>query len=169
MNHGNDDPSHDNKPIHKNPAHGTSTASGSPSGAAISQEPTAALSRNPQHRTDLMPSRSGDHATATDLGRKVSAQRALTKADLVDSVYEIVGGDTKKEATEIIEGLFHVLKSTLASGENVKVSGFGNWVVKQKKPRLGRNPQTGEPMTITARKVISFKPSQILKTAIDPD
>mgnify|MGYP000689540543 CR=1 FL=1 len=104
-----------------------------------------------------------------DPGRKVAPQRALTKADLVDSVYEIVGGETKKEAVEIIEGLFHILKSTLASGENVKVSGFGNWIVKQKKPRLGRNPQTGEAMTITARKVVSFKPSQILKSAIDPE
>jgi integration host factor subunit alpha len=61
----------------------------------------------------------------------------------------------------------HTLKETLAQGEKKQVSGFGNFVVREKKSRVGRNPKSGEEMTISARRVLNFKPSQVLKWAIN--
>jgi integration host factor subunit alpha len=91
----------------------------------------------------------------------------MTKADIVDNVYDNVGGLSKKEAAEIVETVFDALKETLARGEKIKVSGFGNFVVRDKHARVGRNPQTGEEITISARRVLTFKPSQVLKDAIN--
>ena len=90
----------------------------------------------------------------------------LTKADIIESVYEKVGF-SKKEASDIVELLFDTLKTTLEKGEKVKISGFGNFVVRHKKPRIGRNPQTGEEIEISERKVLTFKPSQVLKAALN--
>ena len=82
----------------------------------------------------------------------------MTKADIVERVSERIG-TTKKESQDLVESVFSLLKSTLESGEKIKVSGFGNFEVKQKKDRRGRNPQTGESITIEARRILSFKPS----------
>lgn len=90
----------------------------------------------------------------------------MTKADIVETVYEKIGF-SKKEAADIVELVFDTLKETLEKGEKIKLSGFGNFVVRQKRPRIGRNPQTGQEIEITARKVLTFKPSQILKTALN--
>lgn len=90
----------------------------------------------------------------------------LTKAELVESVYEKIGF-SKKEAADIVEMIFDTMKETLEKGEKIKISGFGNFVIRQKRPRIGRNPQTGEEIEITARKVLTFKPSQILKAALN--
>jgi integration host factor subunit alpha len=90
----------------------------------------------------------------------------LTKADIVERIYERVGF-SKKEATEIVEAVFELVKQRLADGEKVKVSGFGNFVVHAKRPRKGRNPQTGEEIVITGRKVLSFKASQVLKKTMN--
>ncbi len=92
--------------------------------------------------------------------------KTLTKADIIESVYEKVGF-SKKEASDIVELLFDTLKTTLEKGEKVKISGFGNFVVRHKKPRIGRNPQTGEEIEISERKVLTFKPSQVLKAALN--
>ena len=92
--------------------------------------------------------------------------KTLTKADIIESVYEKVGF-SKKEASDIVELLFDTLKTTLEKGEKVKISGFGNFVVRHKKPRIGRNPQTGEEIEISERKVLTFKPSQVLKSALN--
>lgn len=92
---------------------------------------------------------------------------AMTKADIVESVYEKVGF-SKKEASEIVELIFDTIKGTLEKGEKIKISGFGNFVVREKRPRIGRNPQTGQEIEISARKVLTFKPSQILKSALNP-
>ncbi len=92
----------------------------------------------------------------------------MTKADLVESVYERLGGFSKREAAEIVELVFETLKETLANGEKVKISGFGNFVVRGKKSRMGRNPQTDEPIEISARRVLTFKPSQVLKHTLNP-
>lgn len=92
----------------------------------------------------------------------------LTKADLVDQVFEKVGL-TKKEATDTVEMVFDALKDRLKNGDKVKISGFGNFVVRQKKSRVGRNPQTGQEMTISARSVLTFKPSQVLKALLNRD
>jgi integration host factor subunit alpha len=92
----------------------------------------------------------------------------MTKADIVECVYERVGGYSKKEAAEIVEAVFDTLKRTLESGQKIKLSGFGNFVVRDKNARVGRNPQTGEEITICARRVLTFKPSQVLKSALNP-
>ena len=83
----------------------------------------------------------------------------MTKADIVETVYERVGGFSKKEAAEIVETVFDTIKATLERGEKIKISGFGNFVVRDKNSRTGRNPQTGEEIVITARRVLTFKSS----------
>ena len=92
----------------------------------------------------------------------------MTKAEIIDCVYEKVGGFSKKESAEVVEAVFETMKATLAEGDKVKISGFGNFVVNQKRPRKGRNPQTGEEIIITGRKVLTFKASQVLKKTINP-
>lgn len=92
---------------------------------------------------------------------------AMTKADLVEAVYEKVGGMSKKEAADAVECVFDSIKETLERGEKTKISGFGNFVVRDKKARVGRNPQTGDAITISARRVLTFKPSPVLKSALN--
>jgi integration host factor subunit alpha len=92
----------------------------------------------------------------------------MTKAEIIDCVYEKVGGFSKKESAEVVEAVFETMKDTLAEGDKVKISGFGNFVVRGKKERVGRNPQTGEPIPISARRVLTFKPSQVLKNILNP-
>jgi integration host factor subunit alpha len=91
---------------------------------------------------------------------------AMTKAEIVERIYERVGF-SKKEATEVVESIFEIIKSRLERGEKVKISGFGNFVVHDKRPRKGRNPQTGEAIVISARRVLSFKASPVLKKAMN--
>ena len=86
----------------------------------------------------------------------------MTKAEIIARIYEKVGF-SKKDATDIVEATFEIIKSCLEKGEKVKISGFGNFVVNSKRPRRSRNPQTGDEITIVGRKVLTFKPSQILK------
>lgn len=90
----------------------------------------------------------------------------MTKADIVERVSERIGV-TKKESQDLVESVLSLLKNTLEAGEDVKISGFGKFEVKQKKNRRGRNPQTGETITIEARQILSFKPSMLLKAAIN--
>ncbi len=92
----------------------------------------------------------------------------MTKADLVDAIYSEVGF-SKKEASDVVELIFETIKTTLEQGLRIKISGFGNFEVRDKKARLGRNPQTGEVINIAARKVLTFKPSQVLKSALNGD
>jgi integration host factor subunit alpha len=89
----------------------------------------------------------------------------MTKADLVELIYERIGL-SKKEAGEIVEAVFAIVKEQLRDGERVKISGFGTFVVNRKRARRGRNPQTGAPITIESRSVLSFKPSQLLKERV---
>ena len=90
----------------------------------------------------------------------------MTKADLVEKI-QIATGFTKKESADMLETVFNIMKTTLESGENMKISGFGNFEVKQKADRRGRNPQTGEAITIEARRRLSFKPSSLLRKSIN--
>ena len=90
----------------------------------------------------------------------------MTKADIIEKINEKVGLP-KRESTEIFESVLSIIKSTLESGEKVKVSGFGIFEVKKKADRRGRNPQTGEAMTIVARRVLTFKPSGLLKKGVN--
>lgn len=91
---------------------------------------------------------------------------ALTKADIVEAIYEKIGF-SKKEAADLVELVFDTVKDTLAKGEKIKISGFGNFVVREKRSRTGRNPQTGESIEISARKVLTFKPSQVLRSEVN--
>jgi integration host factor subunit alpha len=90
----------------------------------------------------------------------------MTKADLVERIHQTIGF-TKKESADMLETVLSIMKNTLESGEKLKISGFGNFEVKQKNDRRGRNPQTGETITIEARRVLTFKPSSLLKNAIN--
>jgi len=92
----------------------------------------------------------------------------MTKADFFKKVQEGIGL-SKKESAEMVESVFSIMKSTLESGENLKISGFGSFIVKQKANRRGRNPQTGETLTIEARRILTFKPSAILKDQINKE
>ena len=93
---------------------------------------------------------------------------ALTKNDLVATVNDL--GFTKKKSVDIIEGLIEIIESTLDKGEDVLVSGFGKFSVKQKRARRGRNPATGSDLTLRERKVITFKCSGKLREKINgPD
>ena len=90
----------------------------------------------------------------------------VTKADIVENVYQKIGF-SKKEASELVEMVFDTLKVVLQNGEKVKISGFGNFLVRGKNERIGRNPQTGEQIKISARRVLTFRPSQVLKAMLN--
>jgi len=90
----------------------------------------------------------------------------MTKADIAERIADR-NGFTKLESIDLIESVLEIIKNTLAEGEMLKISGFGNFLVKEKTDRRGRNPQTGEEITIDARRVLTFKPSAVLKDAIN--
>ena len=91
----------------------------------------------------------------------------LTKADLVQQIYKTHENLTKMQATEAIETLLKIMKDCLANGDDLLISGFGKFNVKDKKARRGRNPQTGEELILDSRRVITFKPSGILRDRIN--
>ena len=90
----------------------------------------------------------------------------MRKADIANQVYEKVG-ISKKEAAEIMEMILNTIKDVLQKGETAKIAGFGNFVVRSKRPRKGRNPKTGEEIGITPRKVVTFRPSQVFKKYVN--
>ncbi|MBI5248165.1 MAG: integration host factor subunit alpha [Desulfomonile tiedjei] len=92
----------------------------------------------------------------------------LTKADIAQKVADDCGF-MKNEATEVFEKLLDIMKKSLIAGEDVMISGFGKWNVKSKHARRGRNPQTGEQITLDARKVVSWGYSPVLKKAVNGD
>ena len=91
---------------------------------------------------------------------------ALTKADLAEKLYEELGLN-KREAKEIVEVFFEEIRTSLAQNKNVKLSGFGNFDLRDKSQRPGRNPKTGEEIPITARRVVTFRPGQKLKARVE--
>lgn len=90
----------------------------------------------------------------------------MTKADIVEAIYEKIGF-SRKESAEIVDLVFDLMKETLEGGDKIKVSGFGNFLVREKRARKGRNPQTGQELEICARRVLTFKPSQVLRKALN--
>lgn len=90
----------------------------------------------------------------------------MTKAEIVEKVYEKVGF-SKKDVAQVVEEIFEIIKRTLEKGDKVKISGFGNFSIRQKRARRGRNPQTGGEITIEERRVMTFKASQLLKKVIN--
>ena len=91
---------------------------------------------------------------------------ALTKADLADMLFNDLGLN-KREAKEMVELFFEEIRASLESNKSVKLSGFGNFDIRDKKSRPGRNPKTGEEVPVSARRVVTFKPGQKLKTRIE--
>lgn len=89
----------------------------------------------------------------------------LDKAGIVSALYSKLGY-SKKEAREIVEAVLETIKTTLEQGEDVRLSGFGKFVIRSKRSRVGRNPKTGEAVEITARRVLTFKPSTILQERV---
>jgi integration host factor subunit alpha len=92
-------------------------------------------------------------------------QGALTKAELADILFEQVGLN-KREAKELVDGFFEEIRCALVEGELVKLSGFGNFQLRDKSSRPGRNPKTGESIPISARRVVTFHASQKLKNQV---
>ena len=86
----------------------------------------------------------------------------MIKAKLAQIVHETHGGISYKESQELVEFIIHTIKNSLICGENVKLTGFGSLNVIQRKGRLGRNPQTGERMSLTPSRYVTFKPSNLL-------
>jgi len=96
---------------------------------------------------------------------RISRKITMTKADIVERLHQRLGM-SKKDAYGHVEALFELMKKTLSDGNRVKITGFGSFDVRQKQDRRGRNPQTGEAITIEARRVLVFKPSPVLKREI---
>jgi integration host factor subunit alpha len=91
---------------------------------------------------------------------------ALTKADMAEKLFDELGLN-KREAKELVEVFFEELRDALERGEAIKLSGFGNFVLRDKNQRPGRNPKTGEEIPITARRVVTFRPGQKLKARVE--
>ncbi|MBU2870907.1 integration host factor subunit alpha [Colwellia sp. E2M01] len=91
---------------------------------------------------------------------------ALTKAEVAEHLFEKVGL-SKRDAKDMVEMFFEEIRETLESGDQVKLSGFGNFDLRQKSERPGRNPKTGEDIPILARKVVTFRPGQKLKSRVE--
>lgn len=91
---------------------------------------------------------------------------ALTKADIAELLYNELGLN-KREAKELVEYFFEEIRSALESNDAVKLSGFGNFDLRDKSPRPGRNPKTGEEIPIVARRVVTFKPGQKLRARVE--
>ena len=91
---------------------------------------------------------------------------ALTKADIANRLFEEVGLN-KREAKEFVDAYFEAIRQALESGENVKLSGFGNFQLRDKDQRPGRNPKTGEEIPISARRVVTFRPGQKLRARVE--
>jgi integration host factor subunit alpha len=89
----------------------------------------------------------------------------MTKLDIIGSISEELD-IPKKDCVGIVESFFDIIKDELGKGNDVMISGFGKWTVKAKKKRRGRNPQTGEDLTIDARRVVTFKASHILRDSL---
>jgi integration host factor subunit alpha len=91
---------------------------------------------------------------------------SLTKADIADRLFNEVGLN-KREAKEFVDAYFEIIREALESGENVKLSGFGNFQLREKNQRPGRNPKTGEEIPISARRVVTFRPGQKLRARVE--
>ena len=91
----------------------------------------------------------------------------MTKADIIELLYDQIGL-SKRESADIVETLFDIIKENLENGEDIKISGFGSFNIRDKRARRGRNPQTGESITITSRRVLTFKASNVFRDQLNP-
>jgi integration host factor subunit alpha len=93
---------------------------------------------------------------------------SMTKAEIARAVQSRVQDLSLKEAAELVDLVFETMKEMLGRGEKIKVSGFGNWVLRDKDQRRGRNPQTGKTIVLAARRVLTFRESPVLKLVLNP-
>lgn len=94
----------------------------------------------------------------------------MTKADLVEQVYEAIGpGVTKKDCGAVVDAFLNAIKQALADGKHIEIRGFGTFKVRSRRPRLARNPRTGESVHVPARQVPVFKPSRLFKAEVETD
>lgn len=105
---------------------------------------------------------------ARTLNSNADGPATLTKAGLVEELHHRIG-ITKKEAAEIVDELFELMRNALIEEGKLKLSGFGQFTVRDKAARPGRNPQTGERIIIARRRVLTFKPSQVLRSWLNED
>ena len=91
----------------------------------------------------------------------------MTKADMIESIYA-ENGFSKRKSVDIVENFLDIIKETLVQGENVKLSVFGSFNIRDKRARRARNPQTGEPMTITPWRVLAFNASNVFRDRLNP-
>jgi integration host factor subunit alpha len=98
--------------------------------------------------------------------RRLGKGESMRKADIANEIYKQVG-ISKNEAADIVELVLNMLKAVLQKGDSVKIAGFGNFVVRSKGARKGRNPRTGEEIGITPRRVVTFRPSQVFKKYVN--
>lgn len=94
------------------------------------------------------------------------ARHTVTRADLSEAIYQAVGL-SRNESAALVESVLSEISDSLVRGENVKISSFGSFLVRQKGGRMGRNPKTGEEVPIEPRRVLSFRPSQVMKERIN--
>lgn len=95
---------------------------------------------------------------------------SVTKAELINRVYSKLDDDTsKRDAARLVELAFEIMKDAICNDGKLKISGFGNFEVRGKGERMGRNPKTGDSMVITPRRVVTFKPSPVLRRKLNPD
>ncbi|MCP4393097.1 MAG: integration host factor subunit alpha [Alphaproteobacteria bacterium] len=92
--------------------------------------------------------------------------KTITRVDLADAIVNEIGL-SRKESAELLETVLNEISNTLVKGDNVKISSFGGFLVKSKNERIGRNPKTGQEVPISPRRVVSFRPSKLLKTQIN--
>ena len=114
----------------------------------------------------------GDAPTDSTTGideRDKRAVAALTKAGIIDAVRDSGNARSNAEAADMVDTFFEVLKEALAGADKLKIGGFGTFIVRDKKARVGRNPQTGEPIEISARRVLSFKADTRLKARMNSE
>jgi nucleoid DNA-binding protein len=97
---------------------------------------------------------------------KSTGRRSLTKADLIDAVYQRHGGLTKNEATEIVDAIFNTVKTTLGGGRPVRIKNFGSFEVTSRPGRVGVNPTSGERIQIPPHKGLNFRPARRLRTSV---
>jgi nucleoid DNA-binding protein len=99
---------------------------------------------------------------------KTPKRRGLTKADLIDAVYDRHGGLTKSEATEIVDAIFNTVKTTLVDGRPVRIKNFGSFEVTARAGRVGVNPTSGEKIFIPPHKGLNFRPARRLRSSVGP-
>ncbi|PIW30596.1 MAG: integration host factor subunit alpha [Rhodobacterales bacterium CG15_BIG_FIL_POST_REV_8_21_14_020_59_13] len=92
--------------------------------------------------------------------------KTVTRADLADAVHQNIGL-SRQESSELVQSVLGMVSDSLANGESVKLSSFGSFLLRDKSGRIGRNPKTGEEVPIDPRRVLTFKPSQVLKEKVD--